>query len=304
MQNRRISTVAIDMAGFESKAFKISDVKDLVAFIERHGAALAEAIAPGEAAEDLSLAVLRRSDRALTLRAEALGRVRLVKCFNDENTAAGFSYLAERDALRALTLSGLTPALVAFSNEHRFIAADFIVGDTLREVITPEVLETVARGIGQWLGRYCRRAPIRQASASWFSYFNQIPTLRDTPVVRAAKRELCAMTSKGMVLSKNDGSLSNFILSENGKIYGVDFEKAKFKPVGWDLMLTARALVRLFPAAAEPVTEALARGFCDTGPGQPEEFITLLRIFVIATVFPTSDPNDRSRLTAHTGLHV
>ena len=68
MQNRRISAVAIDMAGYESKAFKISDVKDLVPFIERHGAALAEAIAPGEAAEDLSLAVLRRSDRALTLR--------------------------------------------------------------------------------------------------------------------------------------------------------------------------------------------------------------------------------------------
>lgn len=72
------------MVGSGSGAFKVSDVKELVPFIERHGAALAEAIAPGEAAEDLSLAILRQSDRALTLRAEALGRVRLVKCFNDK----------------------------------------------------------------------------------------------------------------------------------------------------------------------------------------------------------------------------
>lgn len=96
------------------------------------------------------------------------------------------------------------------------------------------------------------------------------------------------------------------LLSTKGRIYGIDFEHASYKPYGWDLLQAARGLVRLYPQHTDLLTQYLGQGFCDTAKGQAERYVALLRVFVIAialltTVAPTG-PN-KAKSTDHGEHH-
>lgn len=264
---------------------------DPAAFMARHGGAIARALSP-DLSSDLSarqmdVQVLKRGRNSLALAVAFDNSRRFVKAFDVASGDAAESYLRERDALRIFGQTGLCPRLRQYSDDGRFLIADRIDGCTIRELIEPDRLSTISQGLGLWLGRFARKAPFRQTHENWYDYLSNYPGLNNAPVIESAREFLTSFTFDRMILSRNDGALSNFMVSDTGRMFGVDFEHARFKPYGWDLLLTARALVRLYPDKADAITHELANGFCGTGGGDPDRVMSLVRMFTIATAFDT-----------------
>ena len=258
-------------------------------FMRQHGGAIAHAIAPERVENRMDIKVLKHGRASLALVAQIDGMKRFVKGYDLQNADAVASYQRERDTLQLMAKTGLCPKLQHYSDAGQILITEYIEGTHFRDIIDPDKLPPLCRGLGQWIGRYSRKAPSlhkgQDAAGNWFDYLQKYPDLAGSAVINASRGLLRDFTYDHYILSKNDGALSNMMLSAEGRIYGIDFEHASYKPYGWDLLQAARALVRLYPQQTDLLTQYLGQGFCDTAKGQAERYVALLRVFVIATAF-------------------
>jgi len=282
---------------------------DPTAFMRKYGGAIAHAIAPSRTDNRMDVKVLKGGRTSLALVARTDKRKRFIKFYGPQNSDAVASYRRERDALLVMGEIDLCPKLRYFSDAGQILITDYIEGNNFRDLVDLNELPLLCHGLGQWIGRYMRKAPRlhngQDAVGNWFDYLQKYPDLAGSAAIIASRSMLQSFTYDHHILSKNDGALSNMMLSNEGKIFGIDFEHARYKPYGWDLLQAARALVRLFPQQTDLVTQELAQGFCDTAKGQADRYVALLRVFVIATAFSanltpggTTNPNTKES-TSH-----
>lgn len=70
--------------------------------------------------------------------------------------------------------TGLCPQLQHYSDAGQVLITEYIEGANFREVITPNELQPLCRGMGQWIGRYSRKSPRLEfgqgAATNWFDY--------------------------------------------------------------------------------------------------------------------------------------
>jgi len=256
-------------------------------FIARHGGGIAASVSPGLMSRDMAVTVLKHGPRALTMDLRYDGERRIVKHFPDAGTDpdSQTAYLRERDALRIFGPGGFCPDLTHHCDSGRFLICKHIDGADFREIVDRAALEGMCGVAGRWLGEFALAAPYRETAGNWFDYLSNYPDFAASPMIGTSESFLTAFSFDRVVLAKNDGALSNLRFGSDGRLFGIDFEKAQFKPLGWDLLMTARALIRLFPEQAETITAALAGGFCRAVGDRADWYTALLRVFGIGAAF-------------------
>ena len=234
--------------------------------------ALATVLAPGHGEGHMLARVLREGPTAVTWRVAVAGRAGAVKVFDpgEEGRAA---YARERRALEGFQGQGV-PRLLFVADDAACLMTEFVAGRTLAEALDDANRLQMAEFLGQWLGRLAQVAPKRPAGGTWKDYLDKVdgrlnrqvlarqaPILEQTPVSRS-------------LLAHNDNALTNFILGKDRRLYGVDFENARFKPEGWDLAMAGAALFGRFPDDLQLLSGALLRGYRLTAPdtGLPAHF--------------------------------
>lgn len=257
-------------------------------FVISHAGTIAKQLAPDLTETDMSVSVMARSSHATTLKFSYAGEVCVVKHFPVDSPKARAGYLRERDALRAHARSEKVPNLKFFSDEAGFLAITYIDGDTLRDVIDSESLDYTCFAIGKWLGDFANAAPFKKVKGNWDRYLRHYSEFYSTFSLDQNSDFLRAFTYERVVLSKNDGALSNLMVARDGKLFGVDFKNSQFKPMGWDLLLTARALVRLFPSETNRCIAQLADGFCTATGADSEQYQTFLQVVAVGAAFAIS----------------
>ena len=222
--------------------------------------ALGAALAPGHGEDSMLARVMRESPTAVTWRVAVGGRAGAVKLFDpgEEGRAA---YARERRALEGFQGQGV-PRLLFVADGEACLMTAFVEGRTLAEALDDANRLQMAEFLGQWLGRLSTVAPDQPADAdNWKDYLDRVdgnlnreilaqqaPILEQTPVLRN-------------LLAHNDNALTNFILGKDRRLYGVDFENARFKPEGWDLAMAGAALFGRFPDDLQLLSGALLRGY-------------------------------------------
>ena len=125
--------------------------------------------------------------------------------------------------------------------------------------------------------------PTIEATGNWYTYLSEYEEFRSGLVLRDRRKALEAMPLVEAGISKNDGHLENFLWRTDDTLIGIDFAEARRKPLGWDILLTARSLRRTFGGAAKPVINGLVEGWCAARPGSDKQATgKLVRLFLRA----------------------
>jgi hypothetical protein len=122
--------------------------------------------------------------------------------------------------------------------------------------------------------------------SDWYTYLQYYSRVMARLDYSDHEEFLSSMPIKTRLIAKNDAYLGNFMVSDNGRMVGIDFEKAQLKPYGWDILVTARILLRKFPNKMMELTEALVNGWGQgTDCMDMDEFLKLTRIFAASSAF-------------------
>jgi Ser/Thr protein kinase RdoA (MazF antagonist) len=271
-----------------TKAFTPQD------WIRRNGPAVARTVFPdGRFPCDIDVAVVARRAGRMVLRVEADGEAVAVKAFDPADPVARAAFGRERAALRALTGSGLAPAVRAEGRREPFVILDWIEGKPLVRAFDPRDAAARAGALGHWLAACAgRMAPHgRDADLDWQRYLACYPDLKDDSTLAGARGFLEALPIRRLAIAHNDAVPGNFLVHPDGSLTGIDFEAAALKPLGWDVLLAARMLARRFPGAGRRLCDALVDGWGQGTECLPEDaFRRLVQLFAQATAFAPVAP--------------
>lgn len=262
--------------------------------LKQHGGAIAAVTFEGDTfTGKMDARVLKNAEDRLVLAFSSDDSVFVLKKFNEKCVFGSQGYLRERDGLKLLAGSGLVPKLTHFSDQHMFIIQDYVAGGSVRDLMTEENCTSLCRSMGAWLAAYYKAAPGVSASGSWLQIMQQA-SQGGGPEFVEEYGFLNAFPQERTVLSRNDAVLTNVIVDEKGNFFGIDFEKSAWQPRGWDLLLTARAVVRFLPQLSEPCIHALADGFCEGRREAAKRWATLMKIFVATFVFGEANASEHA----------
>lgn len=256
----------------------------VTAWMAKSGSVLTEALVNGPVQGPIQVRTIRETDARLVFEI-ALGTRRfLVKAFDPNHPNSQKSVMREITCLTSLRASALVPEIELASPERRFLVMTFIDGPRLLDGIEPSTLDTVSVELGAWFARYAQLMPARPTRTTWFDYLSKYGALAETDAIEEARDFLSSAEVGQLMIAKNDAFLGNFLRARSGDLIGVDFEAAAFKPLGWDILDTARVLAKRYPQRADEVVAGLIRGW---GRGterlSPDEFAKVARCFVRAT---------------------
>ncbi|WP_114284666.1 hypothetical protein [Candidatus Halocynthiibacter alkanivorans] len=257
----------------------------VVAVVSKFGAGIAKQISGLETKpSELNVRILKTSESAIVLAASTGHTHQLVKIYLTENKAGVTGFDRETGALIVARESGLTPHLLSYSLARKILIMEFIQGQSLAEMLTAGNCQALCFKLGRWLARFGKltKAPVQPQS--WHDYLIQCGTGPDSEVINQSRAFLQDFLIEDYALAKNDSAPGNWVVTPQGEFKGIDFEFAAHKPYGWDLLLTARSMVRLFPQFANELCEALCKGFCQSGAGRYDQFLALSKIFVAHTL--------------------
>lgn len=231
---------------------------------------------------------LRETDALLVMRVQTGPLDLVIKAFNPDKTSATHAYRREINNLAGLARSGLVPMLRFHSKNLLTFACDFVPGDTIAEAITPENALEIARDIGAWFARATAILPRTERAGNWYEYLRRYDDILSPDECARYKSTLENMPITHLGVAKNDAHLSNFIRKKTVEnphsLVGFDFEASQLKPIGWDIMLSARSLVKACPSMAHRLPEAIVAGWAQgAGPIPQDAFVELVEIFVRST---------------------
>lgn len=254
--------------------------------LERHGGAIASVVNRGRLTSGhAEVSVLKTSSCSVVMRVEINGKDGVAKVFGGRNGRA--SYERELLCLMALEEAELAPRLIKSIPQALCLVMKPVEGEPLRSALNPRNLSSYSRELGLWYRHFRETMPEERAGGNWWSYLKKVDGgglvdalsdqrdfLRDLPLYRKS-------------IARNDAHFSNFHITPQARLVGFDFEAAQVKPVGWDILLAARSLARMFPGQIENFLPALMDGWNqgNPNPGKRTLDARLVRIFAEATGF-------------------
>lgn len=231
-------------------------------------------------ATDVALRMVKASNASVSFVVEAAGNAFFGKAFNPNATASRAMYEREIACRDRLKTTDLAPRLLFYSNPGKFLVTELVEGSEPAD--TPE---PVCREIGSWYARFAQMMPKKTARSDWLSYLERHGLFADADVPEGVRTTLGGMPIAETAIARNDAHLSNFVICEERRLVGFDFEAARYKPVGWDILLTARLLRQRNPQRFEPMLDALLDGWA-AGADQMDgdEFRFLADTFSMASL--------------------
>lgn len=255
--------------------------------LERQGPVLAQVVfGGGDFQGNIDATVLKQTQDRLVLHFSSGGADYVLKQFDHDSVKGAQCYLRERDGLNLLGRSGLTVQMTHFNDAELFVIQNHIAGPSLSESTTEETLLQTCETLGEWLADYDDQAPKVAMQGSWFDHLSRLRSDADLQPFQGFLRSFpLSYTS----LQRGDGVLSNFIVQDDGRIIGFDFEKSNWLPLGWDFLLTARAMVRKHPQQGQDAIATLAKGYCRGKNQAAKRWASLATIFAGNYGFETTD---------------
>lgn len=255
--------------------------------VSRHGRQIAQVVAGrGSDLGTVRATEVRRSQNCLVFRLFAGGTSAAVKVFDPELKGANASFEREVACQSAMTETGRIPRLLGYSKDDLLVISAWQEGRDLREVVTVENLGEIAREIGAWYQCLASKVASRPVVSNWHAYLSRYTGqgLDRAFEPHAAFLENVPITM--LSISKNDAHLSNFIWTPSDTLIGIDFEVASLKPLGWDILLSARTLRRMFPDHADVFLPGLIEGWGeDMNETDRSMLENLARLFADETAF-------------------
>lgn len=253
------------------------------------GLDVAVALGCPKTTRELTVGLVKEAPQHLSCRLNIGSRSGFYKQFDDGDKPES-AYCRERDSLRALNHTTLVPRLLAYSDRYRWI---------LTEDFGPPVplpAPTVqGRQAGEWVADLEAAAPSERASGNWNSYLHKLGLGAALKAMPGACETLSKIPLCGLVLTRNDAALHNFLHHPSGRMVGCDFENATLRPRGWEFVSVWAALVERFTDDADAVLTAYADGFAKNHRGGliVEELSAVARILACARL-GTGSPGSKS----------
>jgi len=228
---------------------------------------------------------------------------RRIKVFNpDIPINKGYCY-REAQLLSALSGTGLAPRLHYADVEACWYISDWIVGRELFQSVTPDNVVDISREVGAWIAKYTkvisRNDKFVETGAehrmTWRDYLVQYGGTIKKVAMESDGDFTASLALETRVVAKDDPHFGNYIRSRRGKLFGIDYEMSSLRPYGWDIMVSARALLRTYPGPGMEHIDALVDGW---GQGtdclDKETFRKLVRWFAEKTAFDVNNPTVES----------
>ncbi len=262
-------------------------VLELADLMRVHGTQLARfLVSRDKNATQIHAEELRRSDASVVFKVAAGTTQILVKAFDPSLNDAMQSWKREVGCQTALSQTGLIPPMIGHSEKDLLVISTWQDGHDLRQVLSPDTLEATAHSLGTWYRNFTGKVQSQPVNTNWYDYLmNYSAQGLDADFAPFAPL-LQSVEIHEMTIAKNDAHLSNFISDPDGKLIGIDFEEAALKPVGWDILLTARVLQRQFPLKTSVFLPALLQGWGQSDREPPlRDFAKIAEIFAQKTAF-------------------
>lgn len=173
----------------------------------------------------------------------------------------------EREAFALMSMRGtaLAPALHGYSQGAAYLVMEYVPGAALRETLDAENLVDYVRKVGAWSARYIAHQPKRRHDITWFDYMALYEGILDSRDEDALRTRFGKTPITAFGLAKHDLDPRNFIVAPGGRLVGIDFERTRFKPIGWDVIAAAWVLIKAFPGRKEDIVSGLVDGWTSVG---------------------------------------
>lgn len=262
---------------------------DARAWLDTYGDEIENAMYPdGDAPEEFMVRPLARRHDRMVLKIVTNDRIATLKAFDREGRMARARTDRELALQLALKDTDLIPRIQAYSQESNWVLTDWVDGKLLEHELKEANACDYAQQLGTWFAGYTEVMEQHGGSkpTDWFSYLQAYTNNAARLDFSEYQSQLEKLRIQTRLIAKNDAFFGNFLVADDGRLVGIDFEKSQLKPYGWDILVTARILVRKFPDLLFPVTEAIVDGW-DQGTDcmGKEDFLELTRIFVANTAF-------------------
>ncbi len=218
-------------------------------------------VSRGARPETIAFTPLKHGPRATSVLIETGGEKAVLKCFDIASPEAARGYDRERTAYRLFRAPEIVPPLLAFSDARRFVLTRHVAHLPIEDVAARDGALATTRAIGAFLARYEAAAPAKAATGNWYNYLKKFTDTLHQPIIEQARETLQEIPLCGLVLARDDPAMSNLLFGPGGAISGCDFERAAFRPRGWDFVRACEALIARDPARSRAHCEALAEGF-------------------------------------------
>lgn len=252
--------------------------------ISRHAEVIAQVLAPGHAEATLSVECLKTSPTSSSYRVSVGEKHGLVKIFRTSESAQA-AFDRERRALEGFQNLSV-PKMLLVSERDLLITAEYLQGRTLTDLVSEQNVIQMAEFLGQWFGRLANISPTEASNLSWDSYLDGYEGSLSTEFLEGQRNILRKTRIRTVCLNHNDNALENFLVAKDKKLYGLDFEDCRMKPLGWDLVTGTRAFFVRFPDKLQTISNSLLRGFRLTGPKDalPDEFDQIINTIVVSNI--------------------
>lgn len=228
--------------------------------LESLGSVIAGVLAPGVQTKTLDVYPVKTSATKICYRVRVARSTGFLKLFDGDGPASTRAYERERDTLIAMSPSKLVPRLRAYSDPHKWLLMEDVSG-VQSDIAAAYPAVVLARMIGAWIAAFETNAPCQSATGNWFNYLRKLGLGRHLDQIDDASSILSDIPLCGLVLSRNDPALHNYLLRKNGRLLGCDFENATLRPRGWEYITTWQALMRRYPENVAEVTKSFSEGF-------------------------------------------
>lgn len=224
-------------------------------------ARLARVISPHSDPRDISFKLLAERANSLGLKASVAGESVYLKIYDGTAAHVPTQYTREKNALLMLRESGLSVHLLACHDELQFLLTRH---EQLKidkdDFASPFHLETL-EAVGEWLAHLDAALPSQSAFGTWYQYLTKFDEDLNPYVIQDACEELSAVPILGTAFARNNPILTDFVIDDQGRLRGYNFEAARIRPLGWDYVLTSLAICERYGDQAADALEALSAGF-------------------------------------------
>ena len=224
---------------------------------------------------------------------------RRIKAYNSNaKNLAGYCS-RETKLLGALNGTGLAPYLYDFDPTENWYISDWVVGSELHATVTQDNIVAISFEVGQWLAKYTQAILKIDAFTeagnkkhkNWREYLVNYGGVIEQATLESEADFLEDLALDTRLVAKDDPHFGNFIRADDGQLFGIDFEMSTLRPYGWDIMVTARALLRAYPGPQFDHIDALVDGWAQgTDCIDQDKFHKLVRWFADKTAFDVNNP--------------
>lgn len=249
--------------------------------------------------DDFQVRIVSQHTDRFVAKVSANEKVVAIKAFDLAVETGMSAFERELSVNLCLADSDLSPAIQAYSKSDAWILFEWLEHPVLELEFDERNAIGFAHKLGHWFNRYTDVMTSKGVDAvtNWYDYISTYSRLSKSIDFDRYKNFLKSLPISRRVIAKNDPKLDNFLATSDHEIIGIDFEMAELKPLGWDILLVARKLVKTYPQGFLELTQALCAGW---GRGTDcigaDDFLQLVRIFTANTAFVLTEEGQTWRL--------